>query len=55
LELGIEFVVLVDHLVVFEDLLCEHFLGLLNGGSGTAGYFFYILRFSSFWMVLPWY
>lgn len=48
LELGVEGVVLVYHLIVFEDLLSDDLLGLLSEIGHTAGYFFSILRLRSF-------
>ena len=47
LELGIDCIVFLDHFVVLEDLLGQHFLGLLSEIEGTAGSFFMILRFRS--------
>jgi hypothetical protein len=55
LELGVELVVLGDHLVVLEDLLGHHLLRLLPRNIGTGGSFFSIFFFRSFWRVFPWY
>ena len=55
LQLCVEVVVLVNHLVVLEDLLGDYLLALLHAAVLTGGSFFSIFFLRSFWRVLPWY
>ena len=48
LELRIEVIVFLYHLVILENLLGNNFLGLLDQAILTAGYFFSIFLFKSF-------
>ena len=52
LKLGTDGIVFLDHFVVLEDLLGEHFLGLLSQKDDTAGCFM-ILRFKSSCKAFP--
>ena len=55
LQLGIKIIVFLNHLIVFKYLLSDNFLSLLDYTMFTAGYFFYIFFFKSFWSCFPWY